>query len=190
MVCGGSFQHTVQLESDFKTRLSRFWALRATTNAGGMANRLSATGAVDFPAGLEAFLLRAMRYGGKVASAAVKSPSLPFGFRHAAGHEMRPSPHTNTPLRGYTKATGNVFAPCRWHSYRQHEWLGVVPKQLLHLFATLQLFTNTNGGTQPYIPLFVKPAARAFSRAAKAAFVSVGKRRRRQARCDAAHGAR
>ena len=145
MVCGGSFQHTVQLESDFKTRLSRFWALRATTNAGGMANRLSATGAVDFPAGLEAFLLRAMRYGGQVASAAVKSPSPPFGFRHAAGHEMRPSPHANTPLRGYAKATGNVCAPCCWHSYGQHDCLGVVQKQLLHLFATLQLFTNTNG---------------------------------------------
>ena len=41
-----------------------------------MANRLSAIGAVDFPADLEAF-----------ASAAVKSPSPPVGFRHATGHE-------------------------------------------------------------------------------------------------------
>ena len=73
------------------------------------------------------------------------APFRPSALGNPQRHEMRPSPHANTPLRGYAKATGNVCAPCCWHSYGQHDCLGVVQKQLLHLFATLQLFTNTNG---------------------------------------------
>ncbi len=70
--------------ASFKTG-ENFLALTRDHEPGGMANRLSAIVAVDFPAVLEAF-----------ASAAVKSPSPPFGFRHAAGHEKRPSPHTKS----------------------------------------------------------------------------------------------
>ena len=47
-----------------------------------MENRLSAIGVVDSTAGFEACLDRR------------GISAVPFGFRHAAGHEKRPSPHT------------------------------------------------------------------------------------------------
>ncbi len=47
-----------------------------------------------------------------VASAAVKSPSPPFGFRPAAGHERRPSPHTKTPASRASRTEGEKVG--RW----------------------------------------------------------------------------
>ena len=43
------------------------------------------------------------------ASAAAKSPSPPFGFRHAAGHERRPSPHTKTPAPRASRTNGTEW---------------------------------------------------------------------------------
>ena len=60
-----------------------------------------------------------------VASTAVKSPSPPFGFRPAAGHEKRPSPHTKTPASraSRTKAWDGLF--CRKWASRTKAWDGL-----------------------------------------------------------------
>ena len=49
-----------------------------------------------------------------VASTAVKSPSPPFGFRLAAGHETRPSPHTKAPASRASRKVDSAW--CLVHS--------------------------------------------------------------------------